>query len=215
MSAQPSTPSASPDREPAMHPTLFIELRCEELPARFVRLAEAGLRDAVLQLLSGVAHGAVRTWATPRRVALAIEDLAPARPEELSVVTGPAEAASYRDGKPTPAAIGFAKGKGVPVEELILVDSPKGRVIAAQVRSGGQRVVDLLAQGLGDAILGIPFVHTMTWGPARWARPPVPAPHQVLQRLQLGHQALGQPRLRGRHQGEEGGGVKLASRLSS
>ncbi|MFM2247254.1 MAG: hypothetical protein RL071_3328 [Pseudomonadota bacterium] len=154
-----------------MHPTLFIELRCEELPARFVRLAEAGLRDAVLQLLSGVAHGAVRTWATPRRVALAIEDLAPARPEELSVVTGPAEAASYRDGKPTPAAIGFAKGKGVPVEELILVDSPKGRVIAAQVRSGGQRVVDLLAQGLGDAILGIPFVHTMTWGPARWARP--------------------------------------------
>lgn len=171
MSAQPSTSSASSAREPAMHPTLFIELRCEELPARFVRIAEAGLRDAVLQLLNGIAHGAVRTWATPRRVALAIEDLAPARPEELSVVTGPAEAAAYRDGKPTPAAVGFAKGKGIPVEDLILVDSPKGRVIAAQVRSGGQRVVDLLGQGLGDAILGIPFVHTMTWGPARWARP--------------------------------------------
>ena len=154
-----------------MHPTLFIELRCEELPARFVRIAEQGLRDAVLALLSGVSHGDVRTWATPRRIALAIEDLAPARPEEKALVTGPAEAAAWRDGKPTPAALGFAKGKGVDVSELVVVDSPKGRVIAAHVRSGGERVTDLLAAGLGDAILGISFVHTMTWGPARWARP--------------------------------------------
>ena len=165
--AAPST--AAP--EATMHPSLFIELRCEELPARFVRIAEIGVRDAILNLLSGVERGAVRTWATPRRIAVSIEGLAPRRPEEVTLVTGPPAAAAYRDGKPTPAAVGFARGKGVPVEELTLEDTPKGKVIAARVKSGGERVVDLLAQGLPSAILGVSFVHTMTWGPARWARP--------------------------------------------
>ena len=157
--------------ESAMHQPLFIELRCEELPARFVRVAEIGVRDAILNLLGGVERGAVRTWATPRRIAVSIEGLAAQRPEEITLVTGPPEAAAFRDGKPTPAAVGFARGKGVPVEELTIEDTPKGRVIAARVKSGGERVVDLLAQGLPAAILGVSFVHTMTWGPARWARP--------------------------------------------
>lgn len=171
-SAPPATaPESAMHPESTIHRPLFLELRCEELPARFVRIAETGVRDAVLNLLSGVERGAVRTWATPRRIAVAIDGLAPQRPEEITLVTGPPEAAAFRDGKPTPAAVGFARGKGVPVEELSIEDTPKGRVIAARVKSGGERVVDLLAQGLPSALLGVGFVHTMTWGPARWARP--------------------------------------------
>jgi glycyl-tRNA synthetase beta chain len=151
--------------------SLFLELRCEELPARFVQIAEKGVLDAVLGLLAGIPHGEVRTWASPRRIALEIVDLAGARPRETQLVTGPPEAACFKDGKPTQAAIGFAKGKGVPVESLTIVDGAKGRVIAAEVSRGGEKARDLLVDGLEKAILGIGFSHTMTWGPARWARP--------------------------------------------
>jgi glycyl-tRNA synthetase beta chain len=150
---------------------LFIELRCEELPARFVTRAEEGLRDAVLGLLKGISHGAVRTFASPRRVAVAVSGVAPARPTEEVLVTGPAAAAAFKDGAPTKVAEGFARGKGLPVEALEVVDGPKGPVIAARVRSGGEATPALLAQGLEAAVLAIDFPKTMTWGPARWARP--------------------------------------------
>ncbi len=163
MSAQPTAPLATAE--------LFIEIRCEELPARHVQRAADGLKANVLALLKGVEHGAVRVWAGPRRVAVAVAELAAGRPVEEQLVTGPPERAAFRNGAPTKAAEGFARGRGVPVEALEVVDGPKGRVVAARVRTGGERTVQLVADGLENAVLSIDFDKTMLWGPARWARP--------------------------------------------
>ena len=152
---------------------LFVEVRCEELPARFIDTTRAALAAALTELLKGVAHGAVRSWSTPRRLAVAIADVAPARPVEEQLVTGPPAQAAYRDGQPTRAAEGFARGRGVPVEALEIVDGPKGPVIAARIQTGGESTVELVAAGLEAAILGIGFPKSMRWGSgsARWARP--------------------------------------------
>lgn len=152
---------------------LFVAIRCEELPARFVTLATEQLAQGLLGLLSGVDHGAVRTWATPRRIAVAVADVAPGKPQVEKLVTGPPAAAAFRDGEPTGAAVGFARGKGVAVAELETVDGPRGPVIAARISQGGERTVDLVTQGLEAVVLGISFPMSMRWqtGGPRWARP--------------------------------------------
>jgi hypothetical protein len=75
---------------------LFIEVRSEELPARFVGPAIEGLAKAITGLLKGVSFGAVTTWATPRRLAVAIADVAEGKPATEQLITGPAVAAAYK-----------------------------------------------------------------------------------------------------------------------
>ncbi|MEN9786753.1 MAG: hypothetical protein RLZZ299_2017 [Pseudomonadota bacterium] len=143
---------------------LFIEVGTEELPARFVDPAREGLAAAVVALLDGIPHGAVRTFGTPRRVAVAVADVALAKPSAEKLVTGPPVSAD-----PAP----FARGKGVDPAALIQVDGPKGKVWAARVVTGGEATVGVVAAGLEGAILGIPFKKSMRWGagPSRFGRP--------------------------------------------
>ncbi len=143
---------------------LFIEIGTEELPARFVDPAREGLSAAVVALLDGIPHGAVRTFGTPRRVAVAIADVALAKPSAEKLVTGPPVSAD-----PAP----FARGKGVDPSALVQVDGPKGKVWAARVVTGGESTLGVLAAGLEGAVLGIPFKKSMRWGagPARFGRP--------------------------------------------
>lgn len=156
-----------------MSSELFIELGMEELPARFVVPAMEGLAAAVDRLLASIPHGAIRTFGTPRRIAVAVADVAAARPTVERVVTGPPVAAAFRDGQPTPAADAFAKARGVPVAELLRVDTPKGPVIAARKLEGGEPTTQVVAAGLEEAVLSIPFKKSMRWGAgaARFGRP--------------------------------------------
>jgi glycyl-tRNA synthetase beta chain len=153
---------------------LFVELRAEELAPGSIRGALASLEAGLIALIQGVEHGAVRAWATPRRLAVAIADVAPARPVVERVVTGPpAERAFDAAGAPTQAGIGFARGKGVAPSALTVVDGPKGKVVAVTVQEGGERVVELVSAGLEALILGLPFAKSMEWGDGgiRFGRP--------------------------------------------
>lgn len=152
---------------------LFVELGCEELPARFVQPALESLAEGLVKLLSGVEKGAVRTWGTPRRLAVAIEGVAPVRASVEKLVTGPPAAAAFKDGVPGPAALAFARSKGVDPAALQVVDTPKGPVVAARVLQGGESTRELVAAGLEGVVTGIPFKKSMRWGadPWRFARP--------------------------------------------
>lgn len=99
---------------------LLIEIGCEDLPARFVvPLAEA-LRDGIAGGLArrGVAGGTTTSFATPRRIAVLVADVAARQPDQSLEFVGPALAAATKDGQPTPAALGFAKKCGVAFAEL-------------------------------------------------------------------------------------------------
>lgn len=149
-----------------MNAELFVELRCEELPARMVGPAIEGLAAGLVALLEGVPHGAVRTWATPRRLAVAIADVASERPSMTAEVLGPpADKAFDAEGRPTAVGAGFARGKGVDPSSLYAVELPKrGKVAAVRVTTGGERTADRVADGLARVISGIPFAKSMTWG---------------------------------------------------
>ncbi len=152
---------------------LIVEIQHEELPAGFVRRALTSLEKGVLGLLDGIEHGAHRTYATPRRLAVVVDGVADGRPRVQSLVLGPPASRAYDNGEPTKMAMGFARGKGVDVTDLQVVDGPKGKVIAALVSKGGESTRDLLADGLAAVVAGIPFKKSMEWanGGLRWGRP--------------------------------------------
>ena len=158
-----------------MPETLLIEIGCEELPAGFIdpaledlaRAAAAGLAEARL------AHGSIRTLGTPRRLALLVESIADRQEDRVREVLGPAARVAFdASGKPTPAAQGFARSSGVPVESLEKVTTPKGEYLLARVHDAGKTAAEVLPGLVRDWIVGLRFPKTMHWdGPARFARP--------------------------------------------
>ena len=142
---------------------LFIMVGCEELPARLISIAITQLQKNVLGLLKNIEHGDVRTWTTPCRIAIAISDVASQSPIEEKLVTGPPADRAFKDGEPTKAAIGFARGKKVSVDALEIVDGPRGKVVGVRVKSGGESVVERIQKGLEQAVLGIEFDRSMKW----------------------------------------------------
>jgi glycyl-tRNA synthetase beta chain len=155
--------------------SVLLEIGCEELPASFVppaldelrALAEVGLRDARL------AHGEIRTAGTPRRLALIVDAVADRQEDRTSDVSGPPVAVAFdAAGKPTPAAQGFAKRVGKPVDALERRPGPKGEVLFATVLEKGRPAAEVLPELLRAWIEGLHFPKTMHWnGPARFARP--------------------------------------------
>ncbi len=171
--AQHDTPVQAPepvafvpdDAEPRGSGELIVELFTEELPATYVEPVTEGLRAGVLELIEGIEHGEVRTFGTPRRVAVTIASVAASRDEKTELVTGPpADRALDADGQPTKMALGFARGKGVGPEALQVVDGPKGKVVAVEVTTGGEATSELVSEGLDRVLQGLSFPgRTMTW----------------------------------------------------
>jgi glycyl-tRNA synthetase beta chain len=103
-----------------MKQTLLVELGCEDLPARYVGPLSQALTQGFVAGLSrrGVTHSGAKTLATPRRIAVLIDGVVARQPEQNLERLGPALAATLKDGKPTPAALGFAKSCGVEFSTL-------------------------------------------------------------------------------------------------
>lgn len=158
-----------------MPESVLLEIGCEELPASFVapaldelrELAEKGLADARLK------HGPIRTAGTPRRLALIVDGVADRQEDRTLEVSGPPVAVAFdAAGKPTPAAQGFAKRVGKPVEALERRPGAKGEVLFASVLEAGKPASDVLPDLLRGWIAGLHFPKTMHWnGAARFARP--------------------------------------------
>ncbi|HKO21625.1 MAG TPA: glycine--tRNA ligase subunit beta [Candidatus Eisenbacteria bacterium] len=158
-----------------MAETLLLEVGCEEIPAGFIApalqelesLARDGLADARL------AHGAVRTLGTPRRLTLIVEGVADRQEDRVKEMTGPAVRVAFdAQGQPTQAAKGFAKSAGIPVESLERVTTPKGEYLLARVNETGAAAADVLPARLASWITSLHFPKTMHWnGPGRFARP--------------------------------------------
>ena len=156
-----------------MKSSLFIAIEVEELPASFIDIAQQGLVAGIKKICSSVEHGTIQSWASPRHIAVSVSDLPSHTPAVENLVTGPPAKAAFRDGEPTKAAIGFAKGKGADVSQLQIVDSKRGPVVAILVQSGGDSIIEKIATGLESVLSQIPFKKKMKWGDGTysWARP--------------------------------------------
>lgn len=160
-------------------PDLLFEIGTEEIPAGYIRPALEQLASLFRQAVDAerLAARDIETLGTPRRLALwatAIpERQEPAR-EEL--VGPPARVAFDADGRPTNAALGFARKNGVPPESLRRKSTPKGEYLCAVREIAGRPAVEVLKEILEKCIAGIVFPKSMYWAvrgrtfarPVRW-----------------------------------------------
>jgi glycyl-tRNA synthetase beta chain len=156
--------------------SLLLEIGCEELPSTSLRSLGEGLQRVVTDALAsrGLAHGAVRWFATPRRLAVHIEALEEEAPSEEREALGPPLAQARDDtGAWTRAAEGFAARQGIGVEALQVVDTPKGPRVGVVQHVPGARTRDELPALFAEAIAALPVAKRMRWGASHleFARP--------------------------------------------
>ncbi|MCP4622535.1 MAG: glycine--tRNA ligase subunit beta [bacterium] len=145
---------------------LLLEIGTEEIPAGYIKPALNALSSGLLQKLTGarIEHGKAEVFATPRRLAVKIENLADMQKSVQSEVTGPPARIGFDDqGNPTTAALKFAEKVGVPVKKLVTKETPKGAYLAALMKQRGVATHTLLKDILPQAILSIPFPKKMRW----------------------------------------------------
>lgn len=151
---------------------LLFEIGAEEIPAGFMpnilgqlkQLAETKLNDAHLPFES------IETYGTPRRLALIVKGLDDASAEISERHKGPSAAIAYdADGNATKAAIGFARGKGLDVADLVVEDG----YIYAETKTAGVPAKDIVSEMLPQLITGLNFPKSMHWGnlDAKFVRP--------------------------------------------
>jgi glycyl-tRNA synthetase len=146
-----------------------LEIGVEELPASDLDAALAQLREHAPTWLAELhlEHGPIRVSGTQRRLAIMVESLAPSQPDREELVKGPpAERAFGSDGVPTPAAIGFAKSKGVLPKDLETREMDGGKYVVAVVEQAGRPTPEVLAESLPGLVAGIKFDKSMRWLPA-------------------------------------------------
>ncbi len=155
---------------------LLFEIGVEELPAGYILPAleqlEAGAAAGLDELR--LAHGPVRTSATPRRLALRVEAVVERQPDRDEVVQGPAARVAWdADGKPTKALLGFCSGRGVDVADVRRVETPKGEYVEATVHQAGKPTHAVLPALLADLAVKLAFPKSMRWlaDETRFARP--------------------------------------------
>lgn len=151
---------------------LLFEIGAEEIPAGFMpnilgqlkQLAETKLNDVHLPFES------IETYGTPRRLALIVKGLADASAEISERHKGPSASIAYdADGNATKAAIGFARGKGLDVADLVVEDG----YIYAETKTAGVPAKDIVTEMLPQLITGLNFPKSMHWGDldAKFVRP--------------------------------------------
>ena len=146
---------------------LLLEIGVEELPAAWLPGLTKQLSEklqARLKEMRLTPDVAVESFSTPRRLTARIGRM-PERQEDLDeTVTGPPVSAAFNAaGEPTPAAIGFAKKQGIPVESLERVKTDKGEYIAAKKHHRGKSTVDALPELLGSLLRDLTFPKQMHW----------------------------------------------------
>ena len=151
---------------------LLFEIGAEEIPAGFMpnilgqlkQLAETKLNDAHLPFES------IETYGTPRRLALIVKGLGDASAEISERHKGPSASIAYdANGNATKAAIGFARGKGLDVADLVVEDG----YIYAETKTAGVPAKDIVSEMLPQLITGLNFPKSMHWGDldAKFVRP--------------------------------------------
>lgn len=145
---------------------VVIEIGCEELPAAelyqliddFASLLGTELTKEHLTFSS------ISKFATPRRLALIIQELQTSQSDREVSRRGPSVKAAYDgDGKPTQAVIGFAQSCGVNIEELTNISTDKGEYLSAKITEKGRHINQLLPPMLNSILPKLSKNRTMRW----------------------------------------------------
>ncbi len=143
---------------------LLFEIGAEEIPAGFVPPALEQLERELAKALDDarLLHGEVKALGTPRRLAVTARAVAARQADARTEAFGPPVAQAYdAEGKPTPAALGFAKSQGVDVSALERAQTPKGERVAVTRVEKGRRAEQVLPALVEKLVHGLRFRKSM------------------------------------------------------
>jgi glycyl-tRNA synthetase beta chain len=153
---------------------LLFEAGCEEIPAGMLPKAEEELRSNIEKLLAAenLFEGvAVETFSAPRRLTAWARGLRAKQADVEMEITGPPKSVAYDSvGAPTRAAQSFAEKQHVHVNELYLVQTPKGEYLAAKQVKPGRTAEQILTAILPRAVHDLTWPRSMTWTGQEGAR---------------------------------------------
>ena len=147
---------------------LLLEIGTEEIPAGYLegglkelrRLAEACFRENRIELTGGL-----YTCGTPRRLVLIGKGISEMQSDLVKEITGPPKNVAYdSEGRPTKAALGFARKQGVSVEDVQSIETAKGEYLYVRRQLPGRKTIENLAEALPKLIADIPWPKSMRWG---------------------------------------------------
>ena len=145
----------------------LVEIQTEELPPKALhRLAKAFLHEVVTRLHKAeLKFVSAKYFATPRRLAIWVTELAAKQADSVVERKGPAlDAAFDKDGKPTPACAGFARSCGVTPDQLIKIESKAGTWMGYKQSVSGKKTQELLPEFVQQALAALPIPKRMRWG---------------------------------------------------
>lgn len=154
---------------------LLLELGTEELPPTALSKLSAAFHSGILGGLTAAglcdSNGnslSAKPFASPRRLAILIDDVIAKAPDTESEKLGPnVKAALDKDDQPSKAALGFASSCGVNFDDLLRVETPKGERLAWRSKIEGRSVDQVLQDVLLEVLNGLPIPKRMRWGARR------------------------------------------------
>lgn len=146
---------------------LLLEIGTEEIPAAFISPALDQMKDRAARLLreSRLSFESIYTGGTPRRLTLVVFGLAQHQDDMVREIVGPPRKVAFDEtGKPTSAAIGFAKSHGADVSDVSILKTDRGEYLLIRKREEGKKTTQVLEQLLPDLCRNLPFPKSMRWG---------------------------------------------------
>ncbi len=146
---------------------LLFEIGTEELPPKALSQLSQALTCGIVKGLDklAVSYGEVKSYATPRRLAVLIKGLDVVKVGQVKERRGPALKAAFgENGIPTPAAMGFARSCGVAVDELETLEKGQDAWLVYRRQQEDVAVQSLLPALIRDALAALPIPKRMRWG---------------------------------------------------
>ena len=153
----------------------LLEIGTEELPHKFIKNGISQLKTNFEKILNEnkVSFTNIKTYSTPRRLALVIEGLSEKQADSEKLIKGPVVSIAYKeDGTLSPAGAGFAKKNNVEEKDLFKKDN----YVWAKVSIKGKEISDIIKENAASAVLKLQGPYFMRWAaldvkfqrPVRW-----------------------------------------------
>lgn len=139
--------------------SLLIEIGTEELPPKSLKKLHHAFSKNITQLLAkhGVPIGESVAYATPRRLAICIKQVADKQNDRIDERKGPSITHAYNEkGEPTKAAAGFARSCGVDLSELSTTKNSEGEWLYHSQKIEGVALKEILSDLILEALKNLP-----------------------------------------------------------
>ncbi|MCX7702717.1 MAG: glycine--tRNA ligase subunit beta [Planctomycetota bacterium] len=154
---------------------LLVEVMVEEMPSSYIEPALRQMKGWAKELFSqnNLTYRDLGTEGTLRRLVLFVEGLPSKSPSRIEKVRGPALSIAFVEGKPTKAALGFARKFGIEPEDLETEEDENGAYCVATVKIEGRPTLSICADIIPQIVLSVRFPKSMRWGKGNvsFARP--------------------------------------------